>query len=256
MDRMINLHLGDCLEVMKQIPDNNIDIVITSPPYFNARHYSSWDNYDSYLSWCDLWIKETNRIIVDGGILSINSSAVITARNKRNQRSVRHNIPSDLYAICKSNNFWFVEELIWEKPEGAVINRNQRFSIDRHPMQWKANPTTEKILVVQKKTTKLNDEIIKSKNTSQRILGDFDRGEVFKFNPETKSKHPAPFPIDIPNLLLKYYTWSNDVVLDPFMGSGTTGVACKNLNRKFIGIEQDPTYFEIAKERINGSRRT
>jgi DNA modification methylase len=247
---VINLHLGDCLEVMRSIPDKSIDVVITSPPYFNAREYSYWDNYESYLNWCDLWIKETNRILVDGGILAINSSAVITARKKRNERSIRHNIPADLYGICSNNNFWFVEELIWEKPEGAVINRNQRFSLDRHPMQWKANPTTEKILIVQKKTTKLNDEIIKNKDTSQRILGDFHRGEIFKFNPETKSKHSAPFPIDIPNIVLKYYTWANDVVLDPFMGSGTTGVACKNLERKFIGIEQDANYFEIAKKRI------
>lgn len=249
---MIDLHLGDCVEVMKSIPDKSIDVVITSPPYFNARDYSYWESYEFYLSWCDLWIKETNRIIVDGGILAINSSAVIAARNKRNERSIRHNIPADLYAICKNSNFWFVEELIWEKPEGAVVNRNQRFSIDRHPMQWKANPTTEKILIVQKKTIKLNDEIIKNKDTSQRVLGDFDRGEVFRFNPETKSKHPAPFPIEIPNIILKYYTWNNDVVLDPFMGSGTTGVACKNLNRKFIGIEKDANYFEIAKRRING----
>jgi len=249
---MIDLHLGDCLEVMKQIPDKTIDLIITSPPYFNAREYSHWLTYENYLDWCNLWIKETNRILVDGGILAVNSSAVITARNKRSERSIRHNIPADLYAICSNSNYWFVEELIWEKPEGAVINRNQRFSLDRHPMQWKANPTTEKILIVQKKTTKLNDEIIKNKDTSQRILGDFDRGEIFRFNPETKSNHPAPFPIDIPNIILKYYTWTNDVVLDPFMGSGTTGFACKNLNRHFIGIEQDANYFEIAKGRING----
>jgi len=137
-----------------------------------------------------------------------------------------------------------------EKPEGAVINRNGGFSIHRHPLQWKANPTTEKILIVQKTTTKLNDEIIKNKDTTQRILGNFDRGEIFRFNPETKSKHPAPFPIDIPNIVLKYYTWANDVVLDPFMGSGTTGVVCKSLGRKFIGIEQNANYFEMAKKRI------
>jgi DNA modification methylase len=248
----IDLRLGDCLEVMKSIPNKSIDVVITSPPYFNAREYSYWDNYESYLNWCDLWIKETNRILVDGGILAINSSAVITARTKRSERSIRHNIPADLYQICKNNNFWFLEELIWEKPEGAVTNRNARFSLDRHPLQWKANPTTEKILIVQKTTTKLNDEIIKNKDTTQRILGNFDRGEVFKFNPETKSNHPAPFPIDIPNIVLKYYTWTNDVVLDPFMGSGTTGIACKNLGRKFIGIEQDANYFEIASKRIYG----
>jgi len=247
---MIDLRLGNCLEVMQTIPEKSIDVVITSPPYFNAKEYSHWNTYEDYLNWCDLWIKEVNKTLVDGGILAINSSAVITARAKRSERSIRHNIPADLYAICKNRNFWFVEELIWEKPEGAVINRNGGFSIHRHPLQWKANPTTEKILIVQKTTTKLNDEIIKNKDTTQRILGNFDRGEIFRFNPETKSKHPAPFPIDIPNIVLKYYTWANDVVLDPFMGSGTTGVVCKSLGRKFIGIEQNANYFEMAKKRI------
>jgi DNA modification methylase len=94
---MIDLHLGDCLEVMKQIPDKTIDLIITSPPYFNAREYSHWLTYENYLDWCNLWIKETNRILVDGGILAVNSSAVITARNKRSEKNIRHNIPADLY---------------------------------------------------------------------------------------------------------------------------------------------------------------
>lgn len=77
----------------------------------------------------------------------------------------------------------------------------------------------------------------------------YERSNVWFMNLETKSKHSAPFPVELPDKLIRYYSYSNQT-LDPFMGSGTTGAACKNLNRKFIGIELDETYFNIAKERV------
>lgn len=238
---------GDCLNLIEKIPDNHIHLIITSPPYFNAKKYSHWSDYQSYLNWCQQWIDKRFRILQKGRILCINTSSVIEARTNRNSRSRRYNIPADIYALCK--NFWFCEELIWEKPEGAATNRNQRFSLDRHPLQWRANPTTERILVMQKPINCLNDKIIKS-NQPYRIEGKFDRGEVWRINPITKSQHPAPFPLDIPEKLIKYYSWPNDLVFDPFAGSGTTLVSAKNLNRQFIGIENEKEYYDICLERL------
>lgn len=238
---------GDCLDLMTQISDKTINLIITSPPYFNAKKYSSWPDYTSYLNWCQIWINECFRILQDGRMLCINTSSVIEARVGRQFRSKRYNIPADIYSLCK--NFWFCEEIIWEKPEGAAINRNQRFSLDRHPLQWRANPTTERILVMQKPINCLNDKIIKS-NQPHRIEGKFDRGEVWKINPVTKSQHPAPFPLDIPEKLINYYSWPNDIVFDLFAGSGTTLVAAKNLNRQFIGIEKEKEYYDICVERL------
>ena len=79
----------------------------------------------------------------------------------------------------------------------------------------------------------------------------YERTNVWNINPETKSKHPAPFPIELPQKLIKYYSFVNDTVLDPLMGSGTTCMAAKNNNRKYIGIEKCQEYFNIAQERLN-----
>lgn len=246
----VELILGDCLEKMKDIETGSIDLIITSPPYFNAKKYSYWKTYEDYIKWCERWVSTCMRVLVSGRMLCINVSAVIIARESRNTRSKRYNIPGDIHTVTTNDDWWFAEDLIWEKPEGAAINRNQRFSVDRHPMQWRANPTTEHILVYQKPTVDLNDKIIKNKDSSHRINGSFDRGEVLRMSPSKAKNHPATFPIILPEKLITYYSWPYETVLDFCMGSGTTGVAAKRLNRNFIGIEKVPEYFEIAKKRI------
>ena len=100
----------------------------------------------------------------------------------------------------------------------------------------------------------LIDKIIKQyklvDNGESKVEGDYERSNVWYINPETKSKHPAPFPLELPTKLISYYSYKNDTVLDIFMGSATTGVSCVNLNRNFIGIELDEKYFQIAQKRI------
>ena len=241
---------GDSLEVMKTLPDNSVDAVVTSPPYYNAREYSNWSSYPEYLDWCEKWIKECLRVLDKGRMLCVNSSPVIEARASRNSRSRRYNIPADIHGICHGQGAWFAEDITWEKPEGAAINRNQRFHVDRHPMQWRANGTTERIMAWQKPTDKLNDNIIKAHDSTHRLSGEYDRGEVWRINPCHGSLHPATFPVEIPARLINYYSWPGEVILDPFMGSGTTGVACVKAGRHFVGIEKVPEYFDIATRRI------
>jgi len=83
------------------------------------------------------------------------------------------------------------------------------------------------------------------------LVGDgYERSNVWEMQPDTTNKHPAPFPLELPTKCITYYSYEGWTVLDPFMGSGTTGVVCKNLNRNFIGIELNPEYFKIAEKRI------
>ena len=242
----MNLMLGDCLERMKEIPDGSVDLIITSPPYFNARAYSSYATYKEYLVFIGEVVENAYRILKEGRFFCINTSAVIDARLSRSERSKRYNIPADVHALMA--NYWFVEELVWVKPIGAGCGRNRGFNVHRHPIQWKATPHTERIGVYQKPTKKLNDHIIRE--YERHTVNGAPDGEVWEISPSRSKTHTAVFPLKIPENLINLYSWPNDVVLDCFMGSGTTGLAAKNLNRKFIGIEKDAGYFEIAKQRL------
>lgn len=246
------LYLGDCRDILPTLP--KVDAVITSPPYYNARDYSQFDSFVAFSGWCVEWVRDVFAATNAGRMVCINSSPVIEARISRSSRSRRWNVPHVIAAACEQAGAWFCEDLTWEKPEGAAINRGQRFFVDRHPMQWRANGTTERIVCYQKPTAELNDRLIKRKG-GERVVGDYPRGEVWRMNPEPSSDHPAPFPLPLPTDLARLYTWPGETILDPFMGRGTTGVACMNLGRSFVGIEREPKYFDIACRRIEDAQR-
>lgn len=249
--------LGDCIEVLKTLKSENtkIQLTVTSPPYFNAREYSKWETYEDYISWIISIFSLIYDITEDGRMCCINVSPVIQPRTNRNHESIRYPIPFDItYHMCKMG--WkFIEDIIWKKPEGSVPNRNGGFFRHRKPLAYKPNSITEYILIFQKPMNGLIDKILK--NTPKDIINkslvneNYERTNVWNINPETKSKHPAPFPIELPQKLIKYYSFVNDTVLDPLMGSGTTCLAAKNNNRKYIGIEKCQEYFNIAQERLN-----
>lgn len=242
---------GDCLERMKEIADGSVDLVVTSPPYFNAREYSYYRSYEEYLSFLANCFIECRRLMSRSSYLCINVSPVITSRESRNKKSKRHAIPQNLTTALESIGFEFLDDIVWVKPDGAVKNRNGSFFRSRKPKSYKPNCVTENILIFQRDDSGLIDKHLKE---SDLVPDGYERTNVWHINPDTRSKHSAPFPIELPRKLVSYYSYSGEVVLDPFMGSGTTGVACANLGRKFIGIELDQGYFNIAKERIERCR--
>ena len=245
---MINLHQGDCLKIMKGIPDGSVDLIVTSPPYYNAREYSQYSSYQDYLeTMVDIFSVVKDKMN-GGSFLCINVSPVIQARESRSGKSKRYAIPQNLTTELEKIGLEFIDEIIWVKPEGAVKNRGGGFFRSRKPKAYKPNCVTESILIFQRSDSGIIDKHLKAEDL---VADGYERSNVWLMNPETKSKHSAPFPVELPDKLIRYYSYPNQIVLDPFMGSGTTGVACKNLNRKFIGIELDKDYFEIAQSRIN-----
>ena len=249
------LHRGDCIDVLKTIEDNSIDLTITSPPYYNTRDYSHWDTYQEYLDFMDNSIRLISTVTKPGRFFCLNSSPVIEPRKSRQHESIRIPIPFHLFNICEKIGWTFIDELIWLKPEGSSKNRNGGFFQHRKPCGYKPNVVTENILVFRKPGGGLIDKITRSYSgdlLKQSLVEDgYERSNVWKINPETKSKHSGPFPVELPHKLVSYYSYVGDLVLDPFMGSGTTGVSCKKLNRSFIGIEKDDRYFEMSYQRIN-----
>lgn len=245
---------GDCLYGMETIEDNSIDLVFTSPPYFNARDYSTWDTYEDYLEFLRKVFTSVFRKLKDGRMCVVNISVVIVPRESRNKESTRLPIPFDFVQIMKEIGYKFLEDIIWVKPEGAAKNRNGGFFRHRQPVAYKPNIITEYVFVFQKPMDGLIDKIVRSYKGKVKedslVKGDYERTNVWYINPETSIDHPAPFPKELADRVIKYYSFVGDVVYDPFSGSGTTLVSAKSLGRKYIGHELHKEYVDLAEKRL------
>ena len=242
---------GDCLEVMQAIPDNSIDMILTSPPYFNAKKYAKYGSYSEYLSFLNGVFSCAYSKVKQGGILVVNLSCVIVGRNKRSEESVRLPIPFDVCSML-SKDWTFLDDILWVKPDGAS-NRAIKFSHHRRPVAYKTFNVTEYVLVFSKRGCLLDKAIRRHSPVviKKSLVADgYERTNVWKINPE-RNKHPAPFPVDLAKKCVLYYSFVNDTILDMFMGSGTTAIACINTGRNYIGIEKEEEYCRIAEERIH-----
>jgi len=189
------------------------------------------------------------RVLKESRMCIVNISPVLIEREKRSEQSYRIPLPFYYVPMMEEIGFEFLEDIIWKKPDGAVPNRNGGFNVHRKPVAYKPNIVTEYILVFKKKAPFLIDKVLRNDSL---VEGDYERTNVWEINPETNSWHPAPFPGELVGKCIRYYSYENETVLDPFMGSGTTAKVCIRLNRNFIGAEMKVEYFEkTAKELKN-----
>ena len=240
----IKLIHGDCLEEMKNIPDKSIDMILCDLPYGTTK--CKWD---TVIPFEPLW-KEYKRIIKDNGAIVLFASQPFTS------------------FLVTSNIKMFKYEWIWHKNKGGNPLNAKKIPMKQH----------ESILVFYKKAPTYNpqleerygegrDAVLKYKIRGgsfkdDRVYGEVDNIVRYTKYPELRfpqsvqffkverGLHPTQKPIKLLEYLIKTYTNENEVVLDNCMGSGSTGVACINTNRKFIGIELEEKYFNIAKNRI------
>jgi DNA modification methylase len=244
----------DCLSGLKKIEEPCVDLTWTSPPYYNAKAYSEWPTYEDYLEFLKNVFLEIFRITKDGRMCVVNLSPVIVARESRSHESKRLAIPFHFFAIMEEMGWKYIDDIVWVKPEGAAINRNGGFFQHRKPVAYKPNLVSETILVFQKPANFLIDKIVRSydEETLQKSLvnEEYERSNVWLINPETKSKHLAPYPEKLSDNIVKYYSFYGDLVLDPFLGSGTTLVSCKKLGRKGLGYEIHEEYVKMSEKRL------
>lgn len=244
---MTDLKLGDCLELMKDISDKSIDLVITSPPYDDLRNYNSKVDFKAVA-------QELYRIIKDGGVIVWNVNDKIKNGSK-SLTSFRQALL--FYEIGFNVN----DVMIWKKTNPMPQVKQPRYNqcFEYMFIFSKGKPKTFNPIMVDcksagkeykstcKKITKGKERTYKEFNINKQKIDN----NIWEFAvAQNKTKHPAVFPLELPSRHIQSWSNEGDVVLDPFMGSGTTGIACKNLNRNFIGIELDENYFNIAKERI------
>lgn len=247
---------GNCAETLKKLPDESVNLVFTSPPYYNAKpEYSEYHTYDEYLSLLRSVIKECHRVLSEGRFFVINVSPVLIRRASRNEASKRIAVPFDLHRLFIEEGYEFIDDIHWVKPEGAgwALGRGRRFAADRNPLQYKPVPVTEYILVYRKKTDKLIDWNIRNHHSKEdvfdsKIGDDYEKTNLWKINPSRNRKHPATFPYGLAERVIKYYSFKNDVILDPFAGSGTTAKAAIDLGRKFVMCEISEQYIDLIIE--------
>ncbi len=251
---MNQIILGDCQEVLKTIGDESVHLTCTSPPYFNAREYSTWKTYDDYLQFLHNVFFEVLRVTKPGRMCSVNLSPVIEARESRAHESKRLAIPFHFFTLMEKMGWKYIDDIVWVKPEGAAVNRNGGFYQHRKPVAYKPNIVTETIFIFQKPANFLIDKIVRSYDgdilEQSLVKESYERSNVWKINPETASKHLAPYPKELSDKIIKYYSYVGDVVLDPFLGSGTTAISCIDLKRNYIGIELHEEYVRMSEDRI------
>ena len=235
--------LNDDILTARAVRSASIDLVITSPPYNVDIPYNSHNDrgsYEEYLDFSRKWIRRCHKILRDDGRFCLN---IPLDKNKGGQQSVG----ADLTTITKGEGFSYHSTIIWN--EGNISRRTAWGSWLSASAPYVIAPV-ELIVVLYKNTWK---------KTSGSGLSDITRDEfmtwtngLWTFNGERKSRigHPAPFPVELPLRCMKLFSFVGDTVLDPFMGSGSTLVAASRCNRKGIGIEIDPGYCVLAKERI------
>jgi len=248
--------LGDCLALLDDTPRSGVDLVFTSPPYFNARpEYSEYEAYEEYLVFMRAVIRKTHGVLAEGRFFVMNTSPVLLRRTHRNESSKRIAVPFDLHRIFIEEGFDFIDDIIWVKPEGAgwATGRGRRFAADRSPLQYKAVPVTEYVMVYRKRTDRLIDWHIRNHHdpalVEQSLIPDgYEKTNIWRINPATNSAHPAPFPRELAERVVSYYSFKDDVVLDPFAGSGSTGAAAARLGRRFLLMEINPKYVQLMRD--------
>ncbi len=251
--------IGDSEELLRDLPNGSIDLVFTSPPYYNAKpEYAEYLSYEEYLLKMKRIIHETFRVLNEGRFFVLNVSPVLIRRASRSEASRRIAVPFDFHRLFIEEGFEFVDDIIWMKPEGAgwATGRGRRFAADRNPLQYKPVPVTEYVLVCRKKTDKLIDWLIRKHPDQQAVLDSkiedgYETTNVWKITPAHCKEHPAIFPTELAQKVIKYYSFKGDVVLDPFGGTGTTAKAAINLNRRFAIFEKEEEYAKLLRNSLS-----
>jgi DNA modification methylase len=249
----------DCIQGLKKIKNEVINLTLTSPPYYNAKSYSEWPTYQDYLDFLKEVFSEVFRVTLPGRMCIVNLSPVIVQRESRAHESKRLAIPFHFFPIMESLGWKYIDDIVWVKPEGSAINRNGGFFQHRKPVAYKPNLVSETIFVFQKPADFLIDKIIRSYDDEilekSLVKCDYERSNVWLINPETKSKHLAPYPEKLSDNIIQYYSFYGDIVLDPFLGSGTTLLSCEKYGRNGIGYEIHKEYVEMSEKRIKEYRK-
>lgn len=261
-----NLILGDCLEKMKGLQENSVDLVITSPPYADRRKKQYGGVQASeYIEWFKPIAEEIKRVLKPSGSFILNIKEHV-------ENGERSDYVLRLVLAMRERGWLWTEEWMWHKKNAMPgkwpnrfrdgferifqFNKEKKFAMYQEavmiPMGDWAKTRLKNLSDRDKRRAPSQTQSGFSKNTSNWVGKEmvYPDNVLWVSSVATNVGHPAPFPLEIPEFFIKLFTTEGDVVLDPFMGSGTTGIACKKLNRNFTGIELSEDYYKLSQNRI------
>ncbi len=242
------LYCGDCIKIMKTLPAESIDFILTSPPYNLGIEYDFYKDkrpYEEYLDFLKAFLKESYRLLKPDGRLVVNHYLSCGTAEFRFAPLMDIN-----YIATREVGFKHHGLAVWN--DTTVVKRTAWGSYLSPSAPYVSSPFEGFLILYKQEWKKRNEKENKGINRiTKKEFQEFTSG-ILKVYPEKKwrKKHPAPFPEKISDLFIKCLTYEGDVVLDPFAGIGTTLASAQKLKRKWIGIELSPNYCKEAVKRI------
>jgi site-specific DNA-methyltransferase (adenine-specific) len=240
LDKIYNM---DCITGMQMLPDNSVDLIVTSPPYNIGIDYDVYEDdksWDEYYSWCEKWLRECYRVLKkDGGRICLDHYLSLGTSKYRTSPI------STLYTIMEKIGFKHHSIAVWT--DITLAKRTAWGSYLKASAPY-INSPFEGILIDYKENWKKSEKGISTIEKDDFVK--LTRG-VWDIKTETRGLTKANFSLDLPTKAINLLSYDGDVILDPFIGSGTTAVAAKKLNRHYIGFEISENYCKIAENRLN-----
>ncbi|MCU0498838.1 MAG: site-specific DNA-methyltransferase [Anaerolineae bacterium] len=262
-DRLV---LGDCLTVLETMPDNSVDLVMTSPPYADSRKSTYGGVHpDQYVAWFLPIAAQLQRVLKPDGTFILNIKEKVV-------ESERHPYVLELILAMRKQGWLWTEEYIWHKRNCTPgkwpnrfrdawerclqFNRQKKFKMYQEAVMVPMGDWAKTRLKNLSETDQRRDTSKVGSGFGKKIANWVGRDKAYPTNvlhlaTECSNKnHSAAYPIELPTWFIKLFTEENDLVLDPFLGSGTTAAAAKQLGRRYTGIELHPTYYNLAVENV------
>jgi DNA modification methylase len=263
--------LGDCETVLKTYPEGKIDLIMTSPPYADNRKSTySGVPINDYVKWFLPISKELKRVLSPTGTFILNIK-------ERANNGERQTYVIELILEMKKQGWLWTEEFIWHKKNCypgrwnnrfrdawercLQFNKQKKFTMYQDNVMVPMGPWKKKRLAKLSETDKVRDISKVGSGFGKNVSNWIDRELAYPTNvlymaTECANRnHSAPFPVSLPSWFIQLFTKEGDVVLDPFMGRGTTAIACLNLNRHYVGIELNQKYFDMAVQDTEAIKR-
>ena len=258
---------GDCLDVLLRLPDGCVDLVVTSPPYADRRKTTYGGIHpDRYVEWFMPRATQIRRVLKPQGSFVLNIK-------EKTSNGERHTYVIELILTMKESGWLWTEEYVWHKKNCypgkwpnrfrdawercLQFNKQKKFKMFQEQVMVPVGDWAERRLANLSDTDKIRDESRSQSGFGKNVSKWIGRNKVYPTNvlhfaTECGNRnHSAAFPPALPEWFIKLFTKEGDLVLDPFVGSGTTAVVCQSLNRRCIGIDTDHDYCQLALDRLS-----